>query len=618
MSFKILADTFSVARDASHFVQLKTLKSPRTSDQVWVAMKIEGDTKYARSTMQSLVDTLDEVFFDNLDLDVYERFENALKEVNLTYKNLKDKRGANSVGSISAIMAVFSGHELHLTQTADAEAYLVRKGKLSLISEGLSSRSQDLFVNIATGELMPEDKIIFATSRLLRLATHTRLARMCQEGVVETLDAIRELVLTDTELSIGVACISTKVPHRSGAGIKANKERNVVLRWLQKGWDHLVILFEEKTKGRKLPMKKKNILIALLVVIVLLFISIRFLANSRREAQIREEYVVKIEELREEINRANTKGFANDKETANAILMNVEDEAQKILASGYFRSEVTTLLEKVEEARDIINNARRVNALVPYADLSEKRESVDALGLLGMGGNLFAYEYNALYEVILDQVLEPRTIDPNEVVTKANVMKDQGVIIFMTEGGKMIEYANEEFRIVENADGPWKRGVDLATYDNFLYVLSPNDNQIYKYTRQRDGYSAATEYNLSAELAGGLSIAIDGNVFVLKEGGEIVKLFKGERQDLVIEDMMGIDISQATEIFTTPDLNNMYLLDPSNARVIIIQKEVDEGRARYKEQIKFEDADGLRGVYVNEDENTLYVTTKKSIVQVEI
>jgi len=197
-------------------------------------------------------------------------------------------------------------------------------------------------------------------------------------------------------------------------------------------------------------------------------------------------------------------------------------------------------------------------------------------------------------------------------------MKDQGTIIFMTESGNMIEYTEEEFRLVENSDGTWKRGVDMATYDNFLYLLSPNDNQIYKYTRQRDGYSAASEYNLSGELAGALSIAIDGNVYVLKEGGEIVKLFKGERQDLVIEDMMGIDISRASEIFTTPELNNMYLLDPDNSRVIIIQKEVDEGRARYKEQIKFEDADGLRGVYVNEDENSLYVTTKKSIVQVDI
>ena len=43
MSFKILADTFSVARDSNHFVQLKTLKNPRSTDQVWVAFEVEGN-----------------------------------------------------------------------------------------------------------------------------------------------------------------------------------------------------------------------------------------------------------------------------------------------------------------------------------------------------------------------------------------------------------------------------------------------------------------------------------------------------------------------------------------------------------------------------------------------
>ena len=40
MSLKILADTFSVARDANHFVQLKTLKNPKTEDLYELAQKV--------------------------------------------------------------------------------------------------------------------------------------------------------------------------------------------------------------------------------------------------------------------------------------------------------------------------------------------------------------------------------------------------------------------------------------------------------------------------------------------------------------------------------------------------------------------------------------------------
>lgn len=615
MSFKILADTFSVARDSSNFVQLKTLKSPRTEDQLWVAFKVEGDTKYARSTVQSLVDTLDEVFFDNLNVEVYDRFENALKEVNLTFKNLKEKRGAKSVGSLSGIIAVFSGNELHLTQAAEAEAYLVRKNKLSMISEGLSGKSTDLFVNIATGELMPEDKIIFSTSRLLRLATHSQLANMCRDGVVEALDSIRELILSEPELSTGVACISTKLPHRAKAGSKKSVAgENFVLSEVRRVWNIVYSFIDEKVQSKGIKLKKNNILLALAGTVLLLVLSVSFLLNGRHDAQLREEYKIRIEAMNQDLHVANTKGYANDKETANAILEKVESEARLIMEGDFFRAEALALLEKVENTRDSINNVKRVSELTPYVDLSTKRESVEALDLVNLDDNFYALEYNALYEVILDQVLDPKTVDPTEVVVNATAMNDQGVIVLMTQSGRMIEYQDGEFKFVNTDDEVWKKGVDFAAFGRNLYILNPTDNQIYKYSRLRNKYSNSSEYSIDADLEGALSIAIDGSVYVLREGGDIVKIFKGEQQLFEIEDL-GADISEATAILTLPEHQNLYILDPINKRVVITEKDVGPG-ARYIGQVFFEDIEDVRGFYVNKTEDKLYLLGKKAIYEV--
>ncbi len=618
MSFKILADTFSVARDSSHFVQLKTLKSPRTEDQIWVAFKIEGDTKYARSTMQDMIDTLDEVFFDHLDVDVYERFEHALKEVNLTYKTLKEKRGPKSVGSVSAIIAVFSGNELHLTQSSDAEAYLIRKEKLSLVSEGLSGKAEDLFVNIASGELLPEDKILFSTSRLLRLATHTQLAQMCSEGVTEALDAIRELVLSDNELSIGVTCISTKLPHRTGATTGRSRGQGQFLATIGKYWGVVANFAHDKLKfgGKKLPMEKNNILIAIGAVIIILFLSVSFLLNGRHDSQIREEYKIRIEAMHQDLSVANTKGYANDKETANAILAKVEIDAKAILDSKYFRSEALALLDRVQSSRDSINNTKRLTDIKPFVDLSAKRESVEALGFVNLDDSFFAYEYNALYEIILDQVLDPKTIDQTEIVVDGTAMEDQGVIVLMTQAGRIIEYYDGQFQFVGTEDETWKSGVDIAAYGRNIYILNPTDNQIYKYSRARSKYGNATEYNLDADLGGAISLAIDGNIYILKEDGEIIKIFKGEQQSFDVEDL-ATDISSATQIFTLPEHKNMYVLDTENRRVVILEKEIGPG-ARYMGQVYFEELPDVQGFYVDKKEDKLYLLTKKAIYQVEI
>jgi len=620
MPFKILADTFSVARDSSHFVQLKTLKSPRTEDQIWVAFKIEGDTKFARSTMQDMIDTLDEVFFDHLEVDVYERFEHALKEVNLTYKTLKEKRGVKSVGSVSAIIAIFSGNELHLTQTSDAEAYLVRKGKLSLISEGLSGKSEDLFVNIASGELLPEDKIIFSTSRLLRMATHTRLAQMCSEGVTEALDAIRELVLSDNELSIGVTCLSTKLPHRTGSSGSRSGGGIKTLAMIGDTLSKAVSFVQSKLKlgkgGRKLPLEKNNILIAIGAIAIVLILSISFLLSSRHDSQLRDEYKVRIEAMNQDLHVANTKGYANDKATANAILDKVAIDAKAILDSKYFRAEALALLDKVQDTRDSINNTKRLGEVNPFVDLTSKRESVEALGFVNLDDNFFVYEYNALYEVILDQVLDPKTIDQTEVVVNATAMEDQGLIAMMTQAGRIIEYFDGQFEFVGTGDETWKSGVDMAAYGRNLYILNPTDNQIYKYSRARSRYGNATEYNLDADLAGAISIAIDGNIYILKEDGDIIKIFKGEQQTFAVEDL-ATDISSATEIFTLPEHRNMYVLDIENRRVVILEKEIGTG-ARYMGQIYFEELDDVEDFYVDKKEDQLYLLTKKAIYQVEI
>ena len=621
MSFKYLADTFSVARDSDHFIQLKSLKKPRVEDQVWLAFEVIGDTKFARSTIQNIIDTIEEVYFDNLELDAYERFENALKEINIIYKSIKDKRGVKSLGTISAIIAIFSGNELHLTQSKDAEAYLIRKGKLSLVSEGLSGRSEDLFVNIASGELLPEDKVLFCTSRLLRLATHSQIAELCEDGVTEALDSIRELVLSDSDLSIGVTCVYAKLPSRRIS--KSHSGGNKYLDKIKELIGSAFSFIGEKLGGKinkkigvKTDLNKNSILAIILVIVLILIISISFLMDGKRDGALREEYRLQIEAMNQDLHTANTKGYANDKETANAILSKVEAEAKEILETNFFRAEALALLDKIQETRDSINNTIRLSDVTPYVDLSEKRENIEAIGLLNMDSNFFAYEYNALYEVILDQVLDPKTIDDTEVVMAGSAMEDMGILVLLTQSGRIIEYDEGQFRFASTEDESWKPGIDLAAYGKYIYMLSPSTNQIYKYSRLRSTYSTATEYNSDAEIQDAISFAIDGNIYVLKKGGEIIQLFKSKLQDFEIEDL-ATDITEATKLYTSPELDGLYILDPVNKRVTIIQKDVGLG-GRYQGQIYFDDLEDVQDIYVEKNENKLYLLTKKEIFEVDI
>jgi hypothetical protein len=617
MSFKVIADTFSITRDSDHFIQVKTLKVPPSEDQVFLVMEIEGETKYARATSQKILEILEDIYFDGSDTPAYERFENALKEVNLLVSTLKEKKGGKGFGGVSALAGVLSGNELHLTQAGSAEAYLLRKNKFTMISEGLSGKAEDLFTNIATGDVLPDDKLIFSTTRLLRLATYSQLAQVFSDGVTESLDTIREMTQLSEDLNLGVFCAHLKLPHTPTTAmekVESNLLLQKVTHWFQSKFSRVTDRVLTKTGGRP-EMSQKTILAALAVTLVLLFMSVSFLMDASNNRQKRNEYRQRIEALNQELHTANTKGYANDKETANAILTKVEGEARDILEANYFRPEVLALLEKTQEIRDSINNTTRVKDLKPYVDLSVKKPDILALGLTSLDSNLYAFEFGTLFQVVLDQVLEPKVIDSKEVVIKATAITDQSTIAFLTQSGRIIDFQDGQFKSATTEDAAWKSAVDIASYGRNIYLLSPANNQIYKYSRLRANYSTASDYNLDADLANAISMTVDGNVYVLKKGGEIVKLFKGNKQNFKIN-ALGIDISEANKIFTTTDLNQIYILDSANKRIVIADKDRGNGEASYKGQITFEDLPMVKDFYV--EENKVYLLTEKAIYKVDI
>lgn len=614
MFFKFIADTYSVARDSDHFIQLKTLKKPHHQDQVWLAIEIVGNSKYARATAQSIIDTMEDVFFESSELSAYERLEQSLKEINLIINNLREKR-KKEFGKVNAIIAVFSGQELHLTQSGDAEAYLIRNNKFSTISEGLSSKSVDLFVNIASGEISSDDKLIFSTGRLLRLATHSQITQLFNDGVAEAIESIRELTMSDEELSTGVICIHTKLIQKVESKTMSAPQFKWLLK-LKQIFDKAKNMVSEKIGKKTKKTNKKNILIAIVIILVLLVTSISVLMDSRRNKAIREEYRTRIEKINQNIQTANTRGYANDKETANSLLNRADAETREILDANYFRAETLDLLDKIQATRDNINNTDRLKELTPYVDLTTKNPDVKALGLIGLDDNFFVYEYNTLYEVILDQILAPRVIDKNEVIIAATAMEDQDVLVFLTKSGRVIEYADGQFSFANTDDQAWKSGVDVAAYSKYIYVLSPENNQIYKYARLRDKYSSGTEYNGDADIKDAISLAIDGDIYVLKKGGEIIRIYKSKQQPFRIEDL-GVDISEATDLFTTPELDNLYILDPKNKRVVIVTKS-DSGLSRYYGEMVFEDFDNVQGIFVEKNENKMHVLTDKEIYKIDI
>ncbi len=125
--------------------------------------------------------------------------------------------------------------------------------------------------------------------------------------------------------------------------------------------------------------------------------------------------------------------------------------------------------------------------------------------------------------------------------------------------------------IIKN-DSNWQEGVAVSSYNWNVYVLDKKQNQIIKFVAADSGFSDTNYFSdTEPNFSNVVSMAIDSSIYVLYSNGTIDKFTKGKSDSFSVT---GLDtkLSNPTRIFTTKDIDNIYILDNGNSRVVVLDK----------------------------------------------
>ncbi|MBD3270712.1 hypothetical protein GF376_04245 [Candidatus Peregrinibacteria bacterium] len=657
--FKTKYEFLFLGKDEDSFVENYAYDLGEGGDsagKVFVNLEIQQNAFDAEKVGQIIFDVLRKSFFADLEADPYERFEDALKEVNRSLNSYKQERDNDFLGKLHVIIAAIVGDQLLITQTGDAEAYLIRKRLSTTISEGLDEESEkETFTNIASGELEAGDSLLLCTTRLLRYISKKDLATLVSssdlsERMLELKEQLHGEVLTK------VGMIGIDVDKQNPGEVKMAGKDNFTLHEKEESYrdfsgkafqDEKAIPGKLNTSlaGKKIKAKaidiynklrngvkgvskkindsgsasnsawsKDKILIGIIALVIILVIGLLWLRSKGEEDKRINELSDTLVSIREEINSAVTTGqFAPDR--AGEILNSAEQKAIEVYNSGYHKAKARELLDLILETRDQLDGVIRLEP-DKMADLAEKRSNVDALGLVYSSDQLFAYEYNALYPISGEGAEDPLTIDENENVVSAVNYDDQDSVLFFTESDKLIEYKDDRMTFLTTTDEGFKDAVEIDSYSNKIYLLSPSEGELFRYTRRRDRFDTAESYSIGADLSNAVDLAIDGNVYVLKDNGEIIRLYQGAKEDFVIQKGPSKELLSPTKIFTEADMAQIYVLEPDENRVLVYIKDSRINGAVYENQYVFDELQDLKDIYVDKDTNTMYLLTANAVYRV--
>lgn len=659
MSLRTQYEFLFVGRDEGNFVENYAYdlgEGSEASGKVFINLEIQNNPADAELIGENIFDVMRKVFFDDLEKDPYARFEEAVKAVNRALADFKAERNTKYLGNLNILIAAVVGKDIFVTQAGEAEAYLIRRRLCSNISEGLADEnSLDVFSNIANGTLESGDVVLLTCTRLVRYIGKTDIAKVFSgKNLVVSLGELKDFLSTEVLSKVAMIAIGARdlnqaaedtiesSPHlqKEEYGPTSKKSakdlvgvlKNIAANFSSVANDLIKRVSNSVNKGKrgagaplsnngrmaemiKVGNLSRNQLIAALIVIVLVFGGgFLWLKNRFSEQQEIEKSTQILNEVHEQISSAETTGQYN-KDQAGEILSQAEQKALQVLNSGYNRAKATELLQNIADTRDRLDGVLHPQVKV-VADLATKRQNVSAVGLLALKGTLYAYEYNALYPLVLDKLGDPLTIDENESVISGTSYDDQGSLIFFTKSGKVIEYKDGRFVFVDTADPAFHKGIAIQGYSNKIYVLDPEGNQIWRYTRRRDKFDMAAAYNINADLKNAVSLAIDGNVYVLNKDGSMIKLFGGNKEDFPVKKQPVKPPTSPTRVFTQLDMGAIYVLEPAAKRVLVYYKDDKTHGVNYTNQYIFDDLTDIRDIYFDKDANKLYLLDASKIYEV--
>ncbi|MBW4061418.1 hypothetical protein HJC99_02505 [Candidatus Saccharibacteria bacterium] len=216
--YELTADD-PLSRLGSLFIIVEVLVSGRPGEDV-------GDT---------IINSFQTAYYDPAqgDNDSLTRFEFATKATNSALGELVNQGNASWIGKLSAVVAVQSDGELHLTHSGSSEAYLYRHGASTRITTSTGSRPTGpakTFGLVASGLLEAGDHILMATPALVHQISLPKLHDVVSSTSPNTAIAeLTELLKGSDASRIAALVIEVTTPELAALQVRTDQPSDVTL-----------------------------------------------------------------------------------------------------------------------------------------------------------------------------------------------------------------------------------------------------------------------------------------------------------------------------------------------------------------------------------------------------
>ncbi len=557
-----------------------------------------------------------------------EAFELALKEANKVLKENEDR--INWLGNLDFFVASVVQNRIYFTLLGKMRAFILRPNEVVDLVQDIIPERDVLFPfsTVIQGALKKDDILIFSTSNIFskeKLLTHgaqlfpleekklKELINTDESGVAlvvetgKTAEVIERFVptISSPKSSLKIPSLSPENKEKIATNFQAISQNiktffKATAEKIKKFFAKIPVWIKSKHKPatpqeketipsitlekaetginwrkiKKMFLKKEVIILLCVLVIGLIGFGI---IQSQKNLQMTsvKNTISSVEEKKQE---AENKLIYGGKEEALPLL----EEALELLNTANYSSWPTEQKEKADLLKKELENkiseltGRKVlSDISPLFEIKEGVEKWEAQGIIMAGNNIYIFSNisNLVYK--WDTQTKKEIFFPVEAkgVLAGTVINN--VPIFLSDAKKIVLENEKTLDLsfpyeINLQDNPV---IELDNFQNNFYIFDQKQGEIIKYPFSENEIGNGVFW-LKEREAGkeGVSIAIDGSIYLLQQNGAIKKFSVGSLKEEIASPATFPKIEKATKIFTSPNNNYLYILEPDEKRVVVANK----------------------------------------------
>ena len=525
---------------------------------------------------------------------------------------------------------------LYAGRNSEGQVFLKRgEGLVGLLAEKPGE------VGVVSGELEAGDRVVGGTKEFFRMVEAEKVRLALEENQAEEMRESLGTVVQGQENNSQAAAVVVKIDEEAGVvedkeedrseveveeeGDKVERKENKWLAMMKQGGEKLKGLagkiarsgrgFKVGGGGRK---RQKSAATVALVLVLVFGLSVGLAGRKRQKAKQEAEYRTVLEEVRYKHDEALGLMELNPLR-ARSLLKDSQErlESYKAEQEEKVGKEMEEWLEKIKKALSQAQREYEVEAADEWFDFGLVKE-----GFKGSDWELEEKEVMVWDEVSKTVVVIDLESKASRIVVGGDKIGSGKLVGLAGDRGMVVN--DELVTIVEMEDGEvvdevgadeWGEIGDAVGFGENLYLLDKSvEGQIWKYLGVKSGLSSKRSYlkGEDYDLSEAVSMAIDASVWVLFSDGLIVKYTRGEKDAFAVS---GLDqeFEEPVKIFTSPEVENIYVLDQRRMRVVVISK-----IGEYQAQYLWPGMAGVKDVVVSEELKKMFLLTGKKIFTLEL